>query len=205
MNTIQRHLELDLERLDAVEQGGAANFRIWRCEQTTVVVGRSVNIADEVNLDFCRSEKIPILRRPSGGRSVVVGPGTIQYSFTLPYRLAEELASISGSKRFCNRALIAGLVLPCKIDEDDSGDLTTGGRKFAGLALRRRKSAMLLHGTLLESADLETIAAALQHPSCEPAYRGGRKHLEFLANIGAIDAAALESTVRDLLLDLGQF
>jgi len=201
MNTVQRHLELDLERLDAAQQGGAANFRTWRCEQTTVVVGRSVKIADEVNLDFCRSEKIPILRRPSGGRSVLIGPGTLQYSFTLPYRLAEDLASIAGSKRFCNRALIAGLGLPCKIDEDDSGDLVTGGRKFAGLALKRRKSAMLLHGTLLESADLEKIAAALQHPSHEPAYRGGRVHLEFLANVGAIDAATLESTVRALLLD----
>jgi lipoate-protein ligase A len=154
-----------------------------------------------VNLDYCRSEKIPILRRPSGGRSVLIGPGTLQYSFTLPYRLAEELASIAGSKRFCNRVLIAGLGLPCKIDEDDSGDLTTGGRKFAGLALKRRKSAMLLHGTLLEDADLEKIAVALQHPSREPAYRGGRGHLEFLANIGAIDAATLESTVRALLLD----
>jgi lipoate-protein ligase A len=201
MNTVQRHLELDLERLEAAQQSGAANFRIWRCEQTTVVVGRSVKIADEVNLDFCGSEKIPILRRPSGGRSVVVGPGTLQYSFTLPYRLAEELASIAGSKRFCNRVLIAGLGLPCKIDEDDSGDLTTGGRKFAGLALKRCKSAMLLHGTLLEDADLEKITAALQHPSREPAYREGRGHLEFLANIGAIDAARLESTVRALLLD----
>ena len=201
MNTVQRHLELDLERLEAAQQSGAANFQIWRCEQTTVVVGRSVKIADEVNLEFCRSEKIPILRRPSGGRSGLIGPGTLQYSFTLPYSLAEELASIAGSKRFCNRTLIAGLGLPCKIDEDDSSDLVTGGRKFAGLALKRRKSAMLLHGTLLEDADLEKIAAALQHPSHEPAYRGGRGHLEFLANIGAIDAAKLESTVRALLLD----
>jgi len=181
------------------------DFRVWRADQTTVVVGRSVQIAQEVDVHFCQSNNVPILRRPSGGRSVVLGPGTVQYSFTLPYRLSDELVSIPASKRFCNRLLIAGLNRPGQIEEDESGDLTTGGRKFAGLALKRRKSAMLLHGTVLENADLEMIASALRHPSSEPEYRKKRDHLEFLTNLGVVDTAALETTVRSLLLNCGQF
>ncbi len=71
-----------------------------------------------------------------------------------------------------------------------------GGRKVAGLALRRRRAAMLLHGTILIDADLELIANALKRPVREPAYRDGRDHLEFLENLGQLDRAGLERNVR---------
>jgi lipoate-protein ligase A len=204
MNAVERELKFDLERLEAAQNGGAAEFRVWTTEETTVVVGRSVDIAEEVDVDACRGKNVPVVRRPSGGRSVVVGRGTLQYSFVLSYDLADELKSIRGSKLFCNRLLVAGLDRPGRIQEDESGDLTAGDRKFAGLALKRRKSAMLLHGTLLVGADLDLIATLLRHPVSEPPYRRGRNHSEFLTNIDPVDVRDLETRVRDLLLRAGQ-
>jgi lipoate-protein ligase A len=205
MNAVERELEIDIERLDAAGHGASAEFRVWTTDETTVVVGRSVDVAEEVDVEACRGANVPIVRRPSGGRSVVVGRGTLQYSFVLPYDFAAELRSIRGSKRFCNRLLIEGLDRPGRFEEDASGDLTCGDRKFAGLALKRRKSAMLLHGTLLLRADLELIAALLRHPASEPPYRNRREHSEFLTNIGAVDAGNLERRVRELLVRAGQF
>lgn len=201
MNAVERQLEIDLERLGVAENGGPADFRIWTTEQSTVVVGRSVDIEKEVDTDACRAARISIVRRPSGGRSVVVGTGTLQYSFVLPYSLADELNSIQGAKRFCNRLLIAGLSRSGEIEEDPSGDLIANGRKFAGLALKRRRFSMLLHGTLLVHADLQQIATVLRHPASEPEYRRGRDHSEFLTNIGPVNAGDLESRVLGLLAE----
>jgi lipoate-protein ligase A len=194
-------LERDLALLDEVEHGAPPCFRVWTTEEPAVVVGRSVEIAEEVHEAFCAGAGIPIVRRPSGGRSVLVGPGTVQYAFALPYSVAAELASIPGAKRFCNRVLApaveraAGLERGA-IEEDASGDLLRGGRKVAGLALRRKRSAMLLHGTILAGADLRLIARALKHPKSEPVYRRGRSHDDFLANVGSLDARELERIVR---------
>ena len=48
-----------------------------------VVIGRSSRTADEVDLEYCRAEGIPVLRRCSGGAAVVVGPGCLMYSVVL--------------------------------------------------------------------------------------------------------------------------
>jgi len=192
--------------LQAVEEGAPPAFRTWTISQATVVVGRSVLIEEEVDEQFCASRAIPIVRRQSGGRSVLVGRGTLQYSFALPYSLGEELATISGSKRFCNRLLIPALRhaarTGCVIDEDTSGDLVVGGRKIAGLALRRRRSAMLLHGTILVSADIALIASVLRHPKQEPAYREGRSHHAFIANVGDLDESMFRDSVAEQLSSL---
>lgn len=200
----EKELDADGSLLDLVEAGAPAVFRTWRTSAATVVVGRSVAITDEVDEAFCAAHEISIVRRASGGRSVLVGPGTLQYSFVLPYELDEELLTIAGSKLFCNRILIAALARAAPassgtITADPSGDLVYGGRKIAGLALRRRRRAMLLHGTILLTANLDLIGAALLHPKQEPPYRAGRAHASFLANLGPLDDRSLTAPVHEHL------
>jgi lipoate-protein ligase A len=185
--------------LESAELDGCYAFRTWTAPRATVVVGRAVKIEEEVRVEFCRTRDIEIVRRQSGGRSVLIGPGTLQYTFALPYSLASDLSSIGGAKRFCNDLLLDGLGCGRDLEHDESGDLVLEGRKVAGLALRRRRHAMLLHGTILVDADLELIASTLRQPLREPVYRDGRDHLEFLTNLGPVDTTQLEATVRDRL------
>lgn len=182
--------------LDAARTELRASFRTWRTEFSTVVVGKAVEIEREVDVEFCRAEGIAIVRRESGGRSVWVGPGTLQYAFALPFRLSRDLEGIASSKRLCNRLLLDGLGSRDAIVEDPSGDLVVDSRKVAGLALRRVRGALLLHGTILVGADLALIDRALRHPVREPVYRSGRPHREFLANLAPLDVRALERRVQ---------
>ena len=49
------------------------------------VVGRSSYIDVEVHQDACRELGIPILRRISGGATIVTGPGCLMYALVLSY------------------------------------------------------------------------------------------------------------------------
>jgi len=202
---VLRELALDMDQLAQAQREGTAAFRVWTIDRPVVVIGRSVPAVEEVDTEFCERCGIAIVQRPSGGRSVLIGPGTAQYSFALPYSLADELTTIAGSKAFCNRLLQAGSTALAALAQDRSGDLIRGDRKVAGLALKRGRTAMLLHGTILVDADLALISRALRHPKREPAYRNGRPHERFLANLNdspdseGLDARELELAVTRLL------
>jgi len=181
-------LERDFALLAAA--GSGATTRVWQTSQMAVVLGVSLRVDREVDLDGCRDEGVAVLRRSSGGGAVVVGEGTLQYAFVLPYEHDAELATIPGSKRFCNRITMAALAAAgaaTDLRADESGDLCWSDRKVAGVALKRSRHAMLLHGTILLEADLDRIHRLLRHPEREPAYRAGRSHRDFLANLGPID------------------
>lgn len=192
--TAERELEHDLELLGQAARQDRSAFRTWVTRRHTVVVGRAVDVDGEVDIQRCARLEVPIVRRPSGGRSVVIGPGTVQYTFALPYRLSAELTGIASSKRFCNRLLLEALADP-RLAEDDSGDLLVGDRKVGGLAIKRGRDAMMLHGTLLVAADIGVVASLLRHPLREPTYRRGRDHAQFLANLGELDREALARRV----------
>lgn len=199
--TAEAELADDLELLSLAAEHGKATFKTWVTRQLSVVVGRAVDVDSEVDVERCRELDVPIVRRASGGRSVVIGPGTVQYTFALPYYLSAELEGISSSKRFCNRLLLGGLG-DSRIEQDDSGDLLLGDRKVGGLAIKRGRHAMMLHGTLLGSADIDAVASLLRHPVREPLYRRGRPHKEFLANLGRLDHERLASRVSAVLAAL---
>lgn len=177
-----REIALDFEMLEKAAEGPAV--RAWTCRTPAVVLGVSRDVAEEVDARECERRGVAILRRASGGGTVVIAEGTVQYAFLLPH---DEATSIGEVKACCNaivRRALGEAGIAAALETDPSGDLRAGDRKVGGLALRRRRHATMLHGTLLARADLEGIAALLKHPAREPAWRQGRPHLDFLANLG---------------------
>jgi lipoate-protein ligase A len=62
-------------------------------------------------------------------------------------------------------------------------DLAIDGHKISGNAQRRRRGAVLFHGTFLLNFDLALVNRLLSMPSKEPDYRRSRSHTEFLMNL----------------------
>ncbi|HEY2772604.1 MAG TPA: hypothetical protein VGK20_01000 [Candidatus Binatia bacterium] len=183
-----RGIEGDFALMDAGTP--AARTRVWTCTETAVVLGVSRDADTEIDLDVCQRSSAAVLRRASGGGTVVIGSGTVQYALVVPHASGEPPPSLEQVKQRCNgfvRAALAACGLHAEIDSDPSGDLRIGDRKVGGLALRRQRTATMLHGTLLVEADLDLVATLLHHPGREPAWRRGRTHLDFLANTGALD------------------
>jgi lipoate---protein ligase len=190
-----REIAADFAALDA----GLPDTRVWTSPDHAVVLGISRDIAAEVDEEACRRRRVAVIRRASGGGTVTIGPGTLQYALVLPHDEAGEPPAIDVVKRACNDLVgeaLRSAGVAAALESDRSGDLRVADRKVGGVALRRRRHATLLHGTLLVDADLALVAAVLRHPASEPAWRLGRAHLDFLANLGPFDADAFARALR---------
>jgi lipoate---protein ligase len=180
------------------EHGGDGALRFWEPENYFVVVGYGNQVATEADVAACEEGKIPILRRCSGGGTVLQGPGCLNYSLILKIEEDGPLASITGANRFImerNREAIETEVRrqrsEARVEVRGHTDLALDPRpstldpalKFSGNAQRRKKHFLLFHGTFLLQFDLPLIAKFLRMPSKEPDYRQGRPHKSFLTNL----------------------
>lgn len=184
--TPAENLALDEALIDFCEATSHPGLlRFWESPSYFVVVGYGNRLATEVNLSACQRDKIPVLRRVSGGGTVLQGSGCFNYALALPIASHPELASISSANCFImkrTRDALAGLKLgPTQILGHT--DLAIGERKFSGNAQRRKKEHLLFHGTFLLNFDLSLIAKYLRFPSAQPDYRRHRAHEEFVRNL----------------------
>jgi len=196
--TPAENLALDEALLDEAEAAGRPmeTLRTWESDRPMVVLGRSSRLDAEVHRDACRALGIPILRRPSGGAAVLAGPGCLMYALVLSCRQRPALRAVAAAHRTVLSTIAAALApLVPDLHCDGTSDLVLGGRKVSGNSLRAKREHLLYHGTLFYGFPLELIARCLAMPPRQPAYRGGRPHLDFLANL-PIPAAALRQALR---------
>jgi lipoate-protein ligase A len=192
------NLACDEALLDACEaDSGAEVLRFWEPAQCFVVAGYSNEVAREVNLAACRQAGLDVLRRCSGGGAVLQGPGCLNYSLVLKINGHPPLATIPGANRHImarQQAALAGL-LRRAVEIQGCTDLTVGGLKFSGNAQRRKRHALLFHGTFLVRFDLSLMDCFLNLPSRQPDYRQGRPHQRFLMNL-EVAATSIKDALR---------
>jgi lipoate---protein ligase len=172
--TPAENLACDEALLDLCEaDGGAGILRFWEAREHFIVLGYSNKARTEAHLDRARQDRLPVLRRCTGGGAVLQGPGCLNYSLILPITMPVSETNISIMQR---HAAALGA------DVRGHSDLTLNNRKFSGNAQRRKRRYLLFHGSFLLNLDIERIERLLPLPSREPDYRQHRAHREFLMN-----------------------
>jgi lipoate-protein ligase A len=196
--TPEANLAADEALLDYCDETGESGvLRVWESSSLFVVVGYANQVNREVKTEACRSRNVPVLRRCTGGGTVVQGPGCLNYTLVFRVDGAPPLASIRGTNAYVmdrHRQAIQGL---CEGSVAVQGhtDLTLDGRKFSGNAQRRRRACVLFHGTFLLQFPLSLAEELLAYPSKAPEYRRNRPHHEFLTNLG-LPGPRLADTLR---------
>ena len=183
----EENLACDEALLDAAEEDGAAEvLRFWEPAQYFAVLGFSNKIAQEINTGACASLGVPVLRRPSGGGTVLQGPGCLNYSLILKIN-EDSLKSVTAANHSIMQKNCAALQTLLNPSEDvkiqGTTDLTFRGLKFSGNAQRRKKRNLLFHGTFLLGFDISIIEKTLLPPPRQPDYRKKRAHKDFLMNL----------------------
>ncbi len=183
--TAAESVALDEALLLAAEAGtGGATVRLWEQRAYAVVVGAGGSVEIDVDRETCAADGVPVVRRASGGGTVVLGPGCLCVSVVLRVGSAPGLHTIAGTTAYVMGRLLAA-VKPFAPDAGnaESGDLTAGGRKFSGCAQQRKRKYVLHHATLLCGLDLTRVTRYLRPPERQPEYRAGREHAAFVTNL----------------------
>ncbi len=205
--TPAENLACDEALLALCEEGrGGEVLRFWEPREPFVVVGYANRAAREVNLEACRARGIPVLRRCSGGGTVLQGTGCLNYSVIL--RIGEEGADAvpnaehaTGSIGSTNVHVLSrnrravGTLVKGAVEIQGHTDLVVNNLKFSGNAQRRLRRALIFHGTFLLNFDLGLMEDILPLPSQQPEYRRGRAHAEFLTNL-KLPAAEVKDAMR---------
>jgi lipoate---protein ligase len=182
--TPQENLACDEALLDLCEEGlNDEILRFWESPHYFVVLGYSNQIQSEVRVDD--SNVVPILRRCSGGGTVLQGPGCLNYSLILNILKSPDLQSVTSTNEYIMNAQRLALqpLLNDKVAVKGTTDLALGDLKFSGNAQRRKRQAVLFHGTFLYQFDVPKVEAHLPFPSKQPDYRKDRLHQDFLRNL----------------------
>lgn len=158
------NMALDEALLDSAVGGGPATVRLYRWESATLSLGyfQGRNGASPISTRF---EGLPVVRRLTGG-GAIVHDRELTYSCTLPAghplasdprrlytRVHERMIALLGDLGFAVK--IRGTTAPEHKDQflcfarGDDFDGVMGRFKVLGSAQRRRKGAVLQHGSLI--------------------------------------------------------
>ena len=139
-------------------------LRLYTYRSCSALVGRFQRIENELNLEFCREQKMSVNRRPTGGGAILMGEDQLGVALMLrdwngckaPRELMRHFAS----------ALCEGLLFfDIKAQFRGKNDLEVEGRKIGGLGIHSNASGgYLLHCSLLVDLDMPLMLRALNVP-----------------------------------------
>ncbi len=200
---VVENLEIDEEMTRAAAAQRRLVLRLWWGSAPTVVMGSSEKPEQVADLEACERLGIAVVRRSTGGGTVLQTPDVLNYSLTGP---CSSLPNMRAVFSIGARLLIGALDLwGVQAGSRGISDVAVGERKISGNAMAKRWGGLLLHGTLLRDMDIDLVESCLRHPPREPDYRGRRSHREFLTTLrdlgiavtlAEIEAAVVESARR---------
>ncbi|MFP4500346.1 MAG: biotin/lipoate A/B protein ligase family protein [Candidatus Hydrogenedentota bacterium] len=183
--TPAENLALDEVLLDSAESGRAGDtLRFWESTAPFVVLGTAQVLRAEVRETACAADEVPILRRCSAGGCVLQGPGCLNYTLVLTFARFPQVRKLHDSYQYILGRVAHAFSLH-GVDAAPAGvsDLAVAGQKISGNAQRRRRHAILHHGTLLYAPNVASMTQYLKEPADQPAYRGGRAHRAFVGRL----------------------
>ena len=185
--TPEENILLDEVLLHLAEQEHQGQvLRFWESAQLFIVLGKTGVVEEDVWMDRVRQEKIPVLRRSSGGGTVVQGKGCLNFSLILSKQSHPALHDLRQSYSYILGKVIAALSslnVDAVFKPIFDLALRASEKKFSGNAQRRARNFILHHGTILYDFDLSVIERFLKMPGKIPEYRRGRSHRDFVTNI----------------------
>jgi len=157
-------------------------FLIWIPDKVYIVLGASNNPMEALNMENVKKDNITVLKRPSGGQTVILTPNNIIIAVAFFDRKTMHPKEVFQQ---INKLIISTIEHTGIHDLSLMGisDIAISGKKILGSAIYRSKEALLYHAVLNLGEPSVTFERYLKHPSKEPDYRQGRSHTEFVTSL----------------------
>jgi lipoate-protein ligase A len=153
-----------------IEKKVPNTLRFYRWKPSTVSLGYTRNVEEDVYVEACRRHEVQIVRRCTGGGTVYHdADDEVTYSVVVDEKFV-GLSDVTKSYEAVYRGLIEAIAtLGLKADfgsgtQRRCPNLMVQDRKISGSSQARRRGVLLQHGTLLVRADLKKMFTLLRVP-----------------------------------------
>lgn len=173
MNQAVRVIDTDLERPQltaAIDEAllesrmddrSGDTIHLYRRRPPSVSIGYFQAAAEVADLEVCRRDDVPVVRRISGGGAIYTDERQLVYALTM--RPEKPMKAKEGFEAVCGAVVRAlGRLGIEDARKEGINDVMAGDSKVSGSAQVIRKGVHLIHGTVLVDADLEAMATYLR-------------------------------------------
>ena len=158
-----RNAAIDRAWLELRANGHGSDVLRLHRSHPTASVGRHQALDRELRLDYCLQHGIEVVRRASSGGALYLDPDQLGFSLIVRRPAAWRELALAQLLALGSAAVAAGLAqLGIAATFKSPNDIEVGGRKIASVFAACRNDAVLLHGSVLLDADIETMLKALR-------------------------------------------
>jgi lipoate-protein ligase A len=131
----------------------------------SALIGYHQSAEQELNLEYCRTSRIEVQRRITGGGAIYFDEKQIGWELYLHKREIGTADMQAISRRICHAAATAISALGVDARFRPRNDIEVDGRKIAGTGGAFDGDALLFQGTLLVEFDVEKMLRVLRIPA----------------------------------------
>lgn len=129
-------------------------FMLWRNEPS-IIIGKHQNAYSEINYEFVKEQKIPVIRRISGGGTVYHDLGNINFTFI--QNISENENKIDKNRFTPKIVEILNIFGLNNVEIKERNTLTINNLKISGNSEHIWKNRILHHGTILFSTNINIL------------------------------------------------
>lgn len=174
-------MEYFLQDILLLESNFDFDFDVWQPKENIIVLGRSDSLESSVFEENAKKLDFKIIKRPSGGHTVVLTPKTVVISMIFKYNNQKPTEIFFEANSFIIECL-EKLQLK-NIQQKGISDICIGEKKILGSSMYKKTDKYFYHAVLNYSQDSDIFEILLKHPSSEPKYRDGRSHKDFVTSL----------------------
>lgn len=154
----------------------------WIPDKNYLVLGKGNQPDKSLHLGNVIDDNVEVVKRPSGGETVILTPNTLVLSAV---KTISSLENPVKYFRVFNERVISNLKTlgVTNLHQKGISDISIGNKKILGSSIYRTKNKIFYHAVLNVSESIGTIEKYIKHPSREPDYRQGRSHTEFVTSL----------------------
>ena len=133
------------------------DYAFFYVNSPSLIIGKHQNSYSEINLEYIRSNRIPVIRRISGGGTVWHDMGNLNFSFILN----GEEGKLVNFREYAQPVVDFLNTLGVKASFGSRNEILVEGLKISGNAEHIHRNRVLHHGTLLFNSDLDALKRSL--------------------------------------------
>ena len=165
-------------------------FDIWIPQNPCIVLGRSKRETEDINLEYANMDKIPIVRRVTGGGTVLIDEGCIVIDIGFKAKDRRKTIDLLSQGNIFLTKQLQLVGIPAEIDPKWP-DIKISNHKICGSSLGIRKTLFLYSASIVCMAStIVKIEHYLKLPQRSPDYRLLRSHKDFLISIDQVSSVS---------------